>query len=111
MPNILALAFISTFISAVVAHAKRPIKARYPDLDFFWLFYVVWFVNSALVGATGIDVLTDVLPDQPLITQIMTAIMAGGGSELFYKLYHSSVNPDTKALRSVDNASPIGVVA
>jgi hypothetical protein len=62
----------------------EPIFDKYL-LDKFWLMYVAWIVAGVLVWASGANVFAYVMPS-PLVGQILTAVAAGGGANLFHDL-------------------------
>ena len=68
----------------LVAALITPIFDKY-ELEKFWLMYVAWIFAGVFVWLTGVNLFESVIPD-PLIGQILTAIVAGGGSNMLHDL-------------------------
>lgn len=68
----------------LVAALIRPIFDKY-SLDPFWLMFVAWVVSGVLVWVSGVNLFTPYIPSE-LIGKILTAIVAGGGSNLLHDL-------------------------
>ena len=50
-----------------------------------WLMYIAWAFAGVLVGLAKVNLFEVFIPD-PLIGKILTAIVAGGGSNLLHDL-------------------------
>lgn len=61
-----------------------PIFDKY-ELDKFWLLYVAWIVSGLFVWLTGVNLFESYMP-VPIIGQILTAVVAGGGANLLHNL-------------------------
>lgn len=61
-----------------------PIWDKY-KIDKFWLKYIAWIASGILVWLTAANLFVDYIAS-PLIGQILTAIVAGGGANLLYDL-------------------------
>jgi Na+/melibiose symporter-like transporter len=68
----------------LVAALITPIFDKY-KLDHFGLMYIAWIISGALVWLTGANLFAPYIPNA-LIGQILTAIVAGGGSNLLHDL-------------------------
>lgn len=68
----------------LVAMLVTPIFDKY-ELDKFWLAYPAWILAGVFVWFTGVNLFASFIPNQ-LIGQILTAIVAGGGSNLLHDL-------------------------
>ena len=68
----------------LVAMLVTPIFEKY-SLDKFWLAYPAWILAGVFVWFTGVNLFATFIPNQ-LIGQILTAIVAGGGSNLLHDL-------------------------
>jgi len=68
----------------LVAALVTPIFEKY-SLDKFWLLYIAWILAGVMVAFTDVNLFTSWIPNQ-LIGQILTAIVAGGGSNLLHDL-------------------------
>jgi hypothetical protein len=68
----------------LVAALITPIFDKY-ELEKFWLMYVAWAVAGILVWLAGVNLFEEWIAN-PLIGQILTAVVAGGGSNLLHDL-------------------------
>ena len=68
----------------LVAMLVTPIFDKY-SLDKFWLAYPAWILSGVFVWFTGVNLFASFIPNA-LIGQILTAIVAGGGSNLLHDL-------------------------
>ena len=56
-------------------------------LDKFWLLYIAWVVAAVLVAFTGANLFAAYIPT-PILGQILTAIVAGGGANFLADLFN-----------------------
>ncbi len=68
----------------LIATLVTPIFDKY-ELDKFWLAYPAWILSGVFVWLTGVNLFALIIPN-PLIGKILTAIVAGGGSNLLHDL-------------------------
>jgi len=68
----------------LVAMLVTPVFDKY-GWDKFWLAYPAWILAGVFVWFTGVNLFATFIPNQ-LIGQILTAIVAGGGSNLLHDL-------------------------
>ena len=68
----------------LVAALVTPLFDKY-NLDKFWLMYPAWILAGVLVWLTGVNLFAAYIPNV-LIGKILTAIVAGGGSNLLHDL-------------------------
>ena len=68
----------------LVAMLVTPIFDKY-ELDKFWLAYPAWILAGVFVWFTGVNLFASFIPNA-LIGQILTAIVAGGGSNLLHDI-------------------------
>jgi hypothetical protein len=68
----------------LVAMLVTPIFEKY-GWDKFWLMYPSWILSGVFVWFTEVNLFASFIPNQ-LIGQILTAIVAGGGSNLLHDL-------------------------
>ena len=68
----------------LVAALVTPLWDKY-GWDKFWLMYPAWILAGVFVWFTGVNLFASFIPNQ-LIGQILTAIVAGGGSNLLHDL-------------------------
>ena len=84
-PEILAVVIGFMVLSnRLVAALITPVFDKY-ELDKFWLMYLAWVVSGVLVFLADVNLFTEFMPD-PLIGKVLTAIVAGGGSNLLHDL-------------------------
>jgi hypothetical protein len=62
----------------------KPIFEKF-NLDKFWLTYIAWAAAGVLVWLTGANLFSASIANQT-IGQILTALVAGGGSNILYDL-------------------------
>lgn len=82
-----AAAFLSLVNTTVVDYILKPIKEKFPNLDTWWMVYVSLFTGGVLVWFSGVNLFVSYLPD-PLVGRVLTAIVAGGGSNLLYRVFN-----------------------
>lgn len=68
----------------LVAMLVTPVFDKY-GWDKFWLAYPAWILSGVFVWFTGVNLFASFIPNA-LIGQILTAIVAGGGSNLLHDL-------------------------
>lgn len=69
---------------AIVDYLSAPVKAKFPDLDLWWLVYVA-FATGLLVGwFAGVNLFSSVEGMPVLLGRILTAMCIGGGSNLLH---------------------------
>ena len=68
----------------LVAALVTPIFDKY-GWDKFWLMYPAWILAGVFVWFTGLNLFATFIPNE-LIGKILTAIVAGGGSNLLHDL-------------------------
>ena len=79
-------AFLSLVNTTIVDYLVKPIKENFPNLNTWWLVYVSLITGGLLVWFSGVNLFEAYLPD-PLVGRVMTAIVAGGGSNLLYRVF------------------------
>ena len=85
----------------LVAALVTPIFEKY-GLDKFWLMFVSWALSGVFVWLTGVNLFAAYIPNV-LVGKILTAVVAGGGSNLLHDL---TDKPD--ALFLVDDGEDVG---
>jgi len=68
----------------LVAALVTPLFDKY-GWDKFWLMYPAWVLAGVFVWFTGLNLFATFIPNE-LIGKILTAIVAGGGSNLLHDL-------------------------
>lgn len=77
--------FLATVVNRLVEGLFKPIFDKF-KWDHFWLMYVAWVLGGVLVFLAGVDLFGGIFV-YPLIGQILTAIVAGGGANLINDLF------------------------
>jgi len=88
----------------LVAALITPIFDKY-GWDKFWLMFVSWAVSGVFVWLTGVNLFAPYIPSE-IVGKILTAIVAGGGSNLLHdltdkpevKMYEMTFDDDDEAL-------------
>jgi hypothetical protein len=84
-PEVLAVVIgFMVLANRLIAALITPIFDKY-ELEKFWLMYAAWIMAGILVWLAGINLFEAYMPD-PLVGKILTAIVAGGGSNLLHDL-------------------------
>lgn len=81
-------AFLATVTNRLVEGLIKPVFVKY-SLDTFWLMYIAWLIGAALVFAADINLFPGVFT-YPVIGQVLTALVAGGGANLLNDLFGTS---------------------
>lgn len=68
----------------LVAALFTPLFDKY-KWEKFWLMFVAWAFAGLFVWLAGVNLFVEYMPD-PLIGQILTAVVAGGGANILYDL-------------------------
>ena len=68
----------------LVAALVTPLFDKY-SWDKFWLMYPAWILAGVLVWFTGLNLFAAFIPNE-LIGKVLTAVVAGGGSNLLHDL-------------------------
>ena len=81
--------FLATVAEAIVEGFVAPIFDRYEKLTphKFWLFYVAWAVSGVLVFLSGVNLFEQFIPAYGTVGQVLTAIIAGRGSNFLHDLF------------------------
>lgn len=84
-PGVLAIVIgFMVLANRLVEALIKPIFVRY-NLDKFWIMYIAWGVAGLLVWLAQVNLFAEFIPN-PLVGYILTAIVAGGGSNLLHDL-------------------------
>lgn len=76
------VALVNRFVAGFIT----PLFEKY-ELDRFWLMYIAWVFAGVVVWLTGLNLFSEIIPD-PLIGQIITAVIGGGGANIL----HDAIN-------------------
>jgi len=90
-----AALFLALVANRLVEALIVPIFERF-KVDRFWLLYIAWVVGALLVAFTGANLFSTYIPD-PLVGQILTAIVAGGGANFLADLFNDRLGKVTAA--------------
>jgi hypothetical protein len=64
--------------------------------DKFSLLYVAWVVSAVMVAFTGVNLFAAYIPT-PIVGQILTAIVAGGGANFLADLFNDRLGKVTSS--------------
>jgi hypothetical protein len=71
-----------TLVNRIVAGFFAPIIDKL-KIDKFYLMYVSWVLGAFIVYTTGFNLFVDLIPN-PLIGEIFTAVVVGGGANILH---------------------------
>ncbi len=96
MPNLpLAALTVALFLALVANRLTEalivPVFEKF-KWDKFWLLYISWIVAGVLVALSGVNLFGDYIAN-PLVGQVLTAIVAGGGANFIADLFNNRVEP------------------
>lgn len=74
--------FMAIIANRLVAGLVEPLFDKL-KLDKFYLMYVSWVAGGLLVWVAHVNIFIEYVPD-PLIGQILTALVAGGGANMLH---------------------------
>lgn len=77
--------FLALVANRLVEALIVPIFTRF-SLDRFWLLYVGWVMAGLLVAASEVNLFADYIPS-PLVGQLLTVVVCGGGGNLISDLF------------------------
>jgi len=77
--------FVAVVNERLIAGFIKPIFDKF-TWDTFWLTYIAWVTGGLLTWLTGVNLFTGFLTS-PLAGLILTAIVAGGGSNLLHDIF------------------------
>ena len=84
-PDILSIVIgFMVLANRLVEALITPIFDKY-EIDKFWLLYVAWVLSGVLVFLANVNLFAGIIPNE-LIGKVLTAIVAGGGSNLLHDL-------------------------
>lgn len=83
--DMVIVAFLSLVANRLVEAICTPLFDRF-KLDKFWLLYVSWAVGGALVYLSAVNIFASFI-QYPMVGQILTSIVAGGGANLLHELF------------------------
>jgi hypothetical protein len=92
MNQVLSALTIALFLATVANRLTEALVVPVFDRmkwDHFWLLYISWVVAAIVVAFSGVNLFADYVPN-PLIGQILTAIVAGGGANFIADLFSNS---------------------
>jgi len=101
--NLVAALFLSMAIMAITDYLKKPITSNLKtvewllkhnlamtdgtDVTLWWLPYLTFVIGLALSLTFGINLVSDILPNSPILAaQILTAVIVGCGSNVINDL-------------------------
>lgn len=97
LTNAIAVGLVAFVVNAVVEAWLAPVKQKYPKLDTWWVLYVAWVLAGVITFALNINLFADLFPQSPFVGLLLTALVAGRGSNFLDDLqkYLKKPNPLT----------------
>lgn len=89
MDELVIAIFLATANKALVDWITGPLKARYPNIDWWWLVYVTAATGIVLGWLSEVNLFAEFMPDV-LIGRILTALVVGAGASFIQELFGSS---------------------
>lgn len=86
MENLATALFLSIAANRVIEAVVAPLKAKFPQLDMWWLVYAAWVVGGALAYFAGVNLFESFFSD-PTVGKLLTAVVVGGGSNLIADVF------------------------
>ena len=87
MDALAVTAFLSLVNTTIVDYLLQPIKEKFPNLETWWMVYVSLLTGGLLVWFSQVNLFLSYMPDIT-VGRILTAIVAGGGSNLLYRVFN-----------------------
>lgn len=83
--------FLSLAANRIIEALVRPIKeqlaAAGKEISWWWLIYVSWIFGGALAWLAGLQLFAVYLPEYPIVDQVLTSIVVGGGANLINDIF------------------------
>jgi hypothetical protein len=91
MDTLLQVGFLVVLVERVVAAFITPVFDKF-KWDKFILIYIAWLLGALLVFGANINLLEKLIPTlPPIVGQILSAIVAGGGANLLHDVFDPEV--------------------
>lgn len=91
MEVISSAVFLSLVANRVIEAVVRPIKEYLAsigkEINWWWLIYVSWALGGTLAWLADLHLFANYLPGYPVVDQILTAIVVGGGANLINDIF------------------------
>ena len=83
--------FLSVAANRIIEAVLAPVKIKFPAADLWWVVYLTWVLGGALAYLAGLNLFTEQLPAlNPVIGQVLTSLVVGGGSNLLHDVFQKS---------------------
>lgn len=90
-----AAVLVSFAIQTLVEHIfGYPLEKYFPGVDRGWLRYLVLVGGGAASWFSEWDLFTEVVGLDPLVGQILTALIVGGGPQLIHRIVREPQMPE-----------------
>ena len=83
---VIAVGTLAFVVNAIVAAWLDPFKLKYPDVDTWWVIYVSWVLAGIAAWVLQLNLFANVFPQSPILGVILTALVAGRGSNFLADL-------------------------
>lgn len=101
---------IALFLIAVVERVTEaffsPICERF-KIDTKWLMYVAWILGGVIVYLANVNLFDFAEKMDPRVGQVLTAIVAGGGSNLLHDLFSNMQRRTNLIAYNVTKPTPV----
>jgi len=87
LTGIAAAVLVSFAIQVLVEHIfGYPLEKYFPDVDRGWLRYLVLVGGGAASWFSGWDLFTEIVALNPIVGQVLTALIVGGGPQIIHRI-------------------------
>ena len=86
LDEIAVAVFLAMANERIVEYLFKPLKRRWPEVDMWWIPYVVLVTGFVIGYLSKINLFSQWISN-PLLSQILTATVVGGGSELVHQIF------------------------
>lgn len=86
MDPLLAGVFLAGCNTALIDYLFAPVKAKFPQVDFWWLLYVALASGAALAWLANLNMFSAYVADA-VTGRVLTCLFVGGGSKLIHDVF------------------------
>lgn len=83
--------FLAALNKALVDALVAPLRAKFPDIDTWWLVYVALVTGFALGWISDVNIFTEYIPHE-ITAKVLSSLMVGLGSNLLHQVFDSGVD-------------------